>query len=129
MQYIIMLLIVVGLIAADYLTGIIKAYITNTITSAKMRKGGLNKLTELIVMGVAIGLTIGFDALGQYYSSRRLTDIAGTFTATGIFAYLTIMELISILENFAEINPQAAWARKIIMRLKKYEGGTDEDGR
>lgn len=125
MQYIIMLLIVVGLIAADYLTGIIKAYITNTITSAKMRKGGLNKLTELIVMGVAIGLTIGFDALGQYYSSRRLTDIAGTFTATGIFAYLTIMELISILENFAEINPQAAWIQPLLKKLNIMKGAED----
>lgn len=121
-----MLLIVVGLIAADYLTGIIKAYVTNTVTSRKMRIGGLNKLSELIVMGVAIGLTTGFDALGKYYNSTHLTDIAGAFTAVGVFAYLTVMELVSILENFAEINPQAKWIQPIIKKLKNFENNKGE---
>lgn len=121
MRYIIMLMIVVGLIAADYVTGVIKAYVTNTITSRKMRIGGLNKLSELIVMGVAIGLTVGFDKLGAYYHSQQLTDIAGAFTAVGVFAYLTVMEIVSILENFAEINPQAKWVQKYIRKFKENE--------
>ena len=52
MQYIIMLLIIIGLALADFLTGWIKAYIADDVRSAKMRKGGLNKLAEIVVMGV-----------------------------------------------------------------------------
>ena len=37
------------------------------------------------------------------------------------------MELISILENFAEIVPQARWARKILKRMKNYEGDEKSD--
>ena len=29
-----------------------------------MRKGGLNKLAEIVIMGVAIGSEIGFDSWG-----------------------------------------------------------------
>ena len=38
MQYIVMLLIVIGLAIADFITGYIKAYCKNDVCSAKMRK-------------------------------------------------------------------------------------------
>ena len=41
MQYLIMLAIVTGLAASDFITGIIKGYTTGTLSSTKMRKGGL----------------------------------------------------------------------------------------
>ena len=107
MQYIIMLLIVIGLAIADYLTGIIKAYCKNDICSSKMRKGGLNKLGEIIIMLTACGLDIGIHALGKYYQAVELSDIAGAVTAVMVFSYITIMEIISIFENYAEINPEA----------------------
>lgn len=72
-------------------------------------------------MATAIGLTVGLDMLGRYYTDTRLTDIAGFVTALGVFCYITLMELVSILENFAEIMPEASWARKIISRIKNYE--------
>jgi len=56
MQYMIMILIVIGLAIADFATGYIKAYCTNTVNSQKMRQGGMNKLGELIVMLTACGL-------------------------------------------------------------------------
>lgn len=49
MQYIIMILIIIGLAVADYVTGFIKAYCKDDICSSKMHKGGLNKLGEIIV--------------------------------------------------------------------------------
>ena len=52
MKYIVMLLIVIGLALADFFTGWIKAYVNDDVRSAKMRKGGLNKLAEIVVMGV-----------------------------------------------------------------------------
>lgn len=128
MQYIIMLLIVIGLAIADYLTGIIKAYCKNDICSSKMRKGGLNKLGEVIIMLTACGLDIGIHALGKYYQAVELSDIAGAVTAVMVFTYITVMEIISIFENYAEINPEAKWALKFIRKLKlfKEEENSDE---
>ncbi len=120
MKYIIMLLIVIGLAAADYLTGIIKAYCNNDISSSKMRKGGLNKLSEIIIMTASCGLDIGINALGRYYQAVDLSQIAGTVTAVIVFAYISVMEVVSIFENYAEINPDAQWALKIVKRLKNF---------
>lgn len=121
MQYIIMFLIVLGLAFADFGTGYIKAKCKDEISSKALRIGGLHKFSELIIMATAIGLTVGLEKLGEYYGDTRLTDVAGLFTAISVFAYIVIMEIISILENFAEITPEAAWARKILRRLKNYE--------
>lgn len=120
MKYIIMLIIIIGLALADYITGIIKAYCTNSLSSSKMRKGGLNKLSEIIVMTVSCGLDIGIKMLGNYYESPEISAVAGTLTASLVFAYIVIMEIVSIFENYAEINPDAQWTLKIIKRLKDF---------
>ena len=127
MQYIIMILIIIGLAGADYVTGVIKAYCNNDICSSKMRKGGLNKLGEIIVMATACGLEIGIKMLGQYYNSDQLAAVTGKITAIAVFVYITIMELVSILENYAEINTEAAWTKKIITRLKNVNNKEDKN--
>ena len=120
MQYIIMIAIILGLASADFVTGLIKAYISGSLNSTKMRKGGLNKITELIIMTVACGLEIGIRYLGNYYESETLANITGSVTAIVIFGYISVMEVISIFENYAEINPDtAAWVRKILEKLRK----------
>lgn len=120
MQYIIMITIILGLAASDFVTGLIKAYISGNLNSTKMRKGGLNKITELIVMTVSCGLEIGIRYLGNYYDSQTLANITGSVTAIIVFGYIAIMEVISIFENYAEINPDtAAWVRKILEKLRK----------
>lgn len=120
MQYIIMITIILGLASADFVTGLIKAYISGSLNSTKMRKGGLNKITELIVMTVSCGLEIGIRYLGNYYDSQTLANITGSVTAIIVFGYIAIMEVISIFENYAEINPDtAAWVRKILEKLRK----------
>lgn len=116
-----MILIIIGLAVADYVTGFIKAYCKDDICSSKMRKGGLNKLGEIIVMVTACGLDIGIHELGKYYQAAELSDIAGAITAVMVFIYITIMEIVSIFENYAEINPEAQWALRIIRKLKNYE--------
>ena len=120
MQYIIMITIILGLASADFVTGLIKAYISGNLNSTKMRKGGLNKITELIIMTVACGLEIGIRYLGNYYESETLANITGSVTAIIIFGYISVMEVISIFENYAEINPDtAAWIKKILEKLRK----------
>ena len=65
MQYIIMIAVVLGLALSDFITGIIKGYVTNSLNSTKMRRGGVNKLGELVIMSTACGLDIGIKALGR----------------------------------------------------------------
>ena len=126
MQYIIMLTVVLGLALADFVTGLIKGCINNDLNSTKMRKGGLNKLVELIVMATACGLEIGIRYLGNYYSATQLAGITGTITAIAVFIYIALMEIISILENYAEINSQATWVAKILKRLKNVNNDKEE---
>ncbi len=121
MKYIIMITIVGGLAAADFITGIIKAYIRHDLCSAKMRHGGLNKLSEMIVMTVACGLEIGIRMLGDYYKSADLAGISGAVAAGLVFGYIVIMELISILENYGAISPDAVWVRRIIRKLRTFQ--------
>lgn len=127
MKYIIMITIVVGLAAADFITGIIKAYIRHDLSSAKMRRGGLNKLAEIIVMTVACGLEIGIQMLGDYYKAADLAGISGAVAAGLVFGYIVIMELISILENYGAISPDAVWVRRIIRKLRTFQKEEKED--
>lgn len=122
-----MLIIVLGLAIADFATGIIKAYVNHDLSSQKMRKGGLNKLTELVVMATACGLEIGIGKLGAYYKSAELADIAGTVAAGAVFTYIVLMELISILENYGEISPDAVWVRKITKKLRNFKDKEDDE--
>lgn len=121
MKYIIMLAIVVGLALADFITGLIKAAIKHDISSQKMRVGGLHKIMEILVMATACGLEIGIAELGKYYQAPQLAEIAGAFAAGAVFAYIVAMEIISILENYAEANPEAKWAAGIIKKLRVFQ--------
>lgn len=122
-----MLTIVLGLALSDFVTGIIKGYVNNDLNSTKMRKGGLNKIAELIVMASACGLEIGIKLLGNYYSAESLAKITGTITAIAVFGYIVVMEIISILENYAEINSEAKWVRSLLKRLRTVKEESSND--
>ncbi len=127
MKYLMMVLIVLGLAASDFLTGLMKAYIKGGLSSSIMRRGGINKLGELTVMLTACGLEIGIRMLGQYYNSTVLAAVAGTAAAGMVFLYIVSMELVSLLENYSEINPDAVWVRKIVKKLRNFEGGNTHE--
>ena len=88
------------LILLDVLFGIGNALASHTYSSGKMRQGIGHKCTELgfMLVGIVVDGTIagGFD-LG--YSAPVLTAIC---------AYLCVMEIGSLLETFAVMNPQLA---------------------
>lgn len=128
MQYVIMMIIVAWLAIADFITGMIKAYVTGTLSSSKMRKGGVNKVGELIVMTTGCGLEAGIKALGKFYdTSQELAALTGTVTAALIFSYIVVMEIVSILENYAEINPDSAgWITKLLKKLKSNNDKEDK---
>jgi len=118
MQYFIMILIIIGLVISDIITGLIKAHIQDRPYSKKMRLGGLNKLAEIIIMSTACGFEIGIRKLGEYVQSPELATLAGSLTAGSVFVYISFMEIISILENYAEINPSA---KGLIQKFKSKE--------
>lgn len=129
MQYLIMLAIVTGLAISDFVLGIIKGYVTRTLSSKIMRKGGLNKLSEIIIMTTVCGLEIGINALGKYYGDKAsgIASILGVVTAGGVLFYIVLMELLSMLENYSIINPNAKWAKRFIKRLKIMQEDEKED--
>lgn len=129
MKYLIMLLIVVVMAVADFATGFIKANVLGTVSSKAMRTGGLKKFAEIIVMIIAIALEIALRKLGTYYSyCEQLSVLIGLVTAVMVFVYIIIMEFISILENYLAICPEAAWAERVLKKLKNVDGiSADEE--
>ncbi|MDE5885122.1 MAG: phage holin family protein [Oscillospiraceae bacterium] len=126
MQYIIMIFIITGLAVVDYLTGIIKAYCKNAISSRNMRIGGLHKLSEILIMTALCGLDLGINVLGNYYDVNEFSMITGAVTAFCVFAYIVIMEMISIFENYAEINPEAQWGLRVVKRFKNFNNQKEQ---
>jgi len=129
MQYIIMLAIVLGLALVDFIFGFLKGYVKHNINSQKMRQGGVNKLCEVIIMLTACGLEIAIRQLGRYYASGSLetfTRIMGVLAALAVCGYITVMEIVSILENYAEINKNAKWVKRVLRFLKVVENEKEE---
>lgn len=121
-----MFIIVVGLSMSDIITGWIKAHVLEDYNSGIMRKGLYRKISEWLIMLTAIGFEVGMSFLGGYYRSELVADIAGTLAASVIFIYISIMEIISILENFGEINPEMAWIKPILKKLRNFNNGDDK---
>ena len=126
MRYLIMMLLVIMLALSDIVTGVIKAYVTDRPRSRKLRIGGAHKAAEITIMVTSIGLEIGIERLGMYYDAQNLGELVGAFAAISVFAVIALMEVVSILENYAEINPDAAWVKVILKRIKTKEENSDE---
>jgi len=122
-----MISVVLGMAAADFITGVIKACIQCDLSSKVMRKGGLNKLSEVIIMSVVCGLEYGIGLLKQIGELSAPVDITGVVTSGLVFAYITIMELISILENYSDISPNAEWIRGLIQKLRRFSEKKEEE--
>ena len=63
--------------------------------------------------------------LGQYCDSPELASAAGIVSSGVVFFYIICMELISILENYGDISPDAAWVRTLTKKLRSF--GKDKE--
>ena len=108
------LIIVLGFIVFDVVTGLIKAGYNGNYNSAIMRQGGFHKSMEVMAMAVAyfVEYAIVYINVG--------VDVPAVPAVT---AYICIMELISILENICAVNPQMCALFKPY--LDKLKGGND----
>lgn len=108
------LIIVLGFIVFDVVTGLIKAGYNGNYNSAIMRQGGFHKSMEVMAMAVAyfVEYAIVYINIG--------VDVPAVPAVT---VYICIMELISILENICAVNPQMCSLFKPY--LDKLKGGSD----
>ena len=108
------LIIVLGFIVFDVVTGLIKAGYNGNYNSAIMRQGGFHKSMEVMAMAVAyfVEYAVAYVNIG--------VDVPAVAAVT---VYICIMELISILENICAVNPQMCALFKPY--LDKLKGGND----
>lgn len=103
-------------IGGDIATGLLKAFYNKNINSECLRKGMIHKFSEIIVVFGG-----GFlDYVTQMYFDKSLM-LLQTFSI-----YIITMELISIIENLAEINPQLSGLLKPYLEKLKEKDKTDE---
>ena len=81
----------------DLITGIIKAFVQNDFKSYKMRQGLFHKCGSLLCVVFGIGVDI----------AQTYMDLGVSIpVSTAICAYITLMEVGSIIENICVINPE-----------------------
>lgn len=99
-----MLIALVTMICADYLTGIVKAVYLKKLSSAIGYKGILKKVLMLIVVGVTVTLS---QVLPAALPLREITIV-----------FFICNEAVSVLENAGEIIPLPAKLKNVLNQLK-----------
>lgn len=105
-------------IGFDVLTGLIKALAKEGLNSTLLRKGLYHKLSEILTV-----LGAGLLQYGANYINLGI-DIPAL---VGVASYVCIMELVSIIENLAILNPSLYKLFKPFLNKLKDEDG-DKNG-
>lgn len=105
----------------DILTGFLKAAANHNIDSTALRKGLLHKLSEVVA--------IVFSFLCEYAVQYIHLGVEIPLVIA-VCGYIIIMEIISILENIVEVNPELGkFFSKYLSKLKEVQesGSTADD--
>lgn len=94
--YMISLIVVGVFILFDFVTGLMKAIKNKEINSTVLRKGLFHKLSEIVTVLGAWLLEYGMKYINLDIDIPLLT---------GVVSYICLMELISIIENLCDLNP------------------------
>ena len=100
----------------DVVTGVLKAVATTGLNSYAMRQGLYHKLSEMVAVVGSYLLEIGC----AYIKLGVELPFSGV-----VSAYVCTMELISILENLAVVNPDLA--KLFDPYLEKLKGGKNDE--
>lgn len=103
----------------DILTGIIKALYKEGLNSTYLRRGLFHKLSEVLAVAGSGLLEYGMSYINIGVELPVLNVVA---------VYICTMELISIIENIAEVNPSLAKLFKpYLEKLKDKDKEESED--
>lgn len=111
--------IILMFIAFDIITGLLKAFATQSYESSVMRQGLYHKLGEILafIFGVAC------DILFPYIGVKIPVSLAGA-----ICVYVAFMEVGSVVENIAAINPDLAkYLHKVFAKIEKPPDDENDD--
>ena len=89
-------IVIAAAILLDIITGLIKAFYTNTFKSSVMRQGLFHKLGELLAVGILYGAQIALPMIGVEAHLPLFPAGVG---------YCVLMELGSIRENLRSFTP------------------------
>ena len=109
------LIILLAVVICDYITGIVKAYTTHTLSSRIGFTGIIKKLSYFIV--VAVGMVCDYlISSGLKQINTNIGDLS--IVSIIVIIWLIINELLSILENLSEIGvPLPTFLKKLLERL------------
>ena len=122
------LLVLLFAMVLDYLTGMTKAYIFSQLSSRIGVKGILKKLCYMVM--VAVGAAVDYLLRGAVIGAGITLDVK-LFFGMLVTVWLTINELISVMENLAAIGvPGFPRLQRILKRLRRTvadeSGASDE---
>ena len=119
------MLVLLGVMLLDYITGMIKAYIRAELNSKFGIKGILKKLCYMVM--VAVGAAVDYLLRGAVIGAGITLDVK-LFFGMLVTVWLTINELISVMENLAAIGVPGF--PRILKRLRRTvadeSGASDE---
>ena len=105
----------------DILTGFLKAAANHDIDSTALRKGMLHKLSEVVA--------IVFSFLCEYAVQYIHLGVEIPLVIA-VCGYIIIMEIISVLENIVEVNPELGkFFSRYLSKMKEVQenGSTADD--
>lgn len=106
----------IAMVSVDYLTGVMSAVVTKTLSSTKGYKGIFHKTLIFALVGI-----------GNMLDVHILKN--GSIIRTAVVFYYIANEGISILENCTEIGlPVPKKLRDVLMQLKQESEEEEEDG-
>ena len=93
------LIVVSVFILLDIVSGVVKAASQHALSSSIMRKGLWHKMGTIMLELLAAGASIAI-----LYWGVLPTEFAAVYQTVSV--YIVLMEVVSILENISEINPE-----------------------
>ena len=110
----------------DYITGIVSAYVSGTLSSMRGWRGIVKKACYMVA--VAVGIVVDY-IISNACAQLPIEIGAAFYFGLLVTIWLILNELLSIIENLSEIGvPIPEWLRKAIEKItaKVDEKGEEE---
>lgn len=113
--------VVLVAIIFDFITGLVKSFVKQNFTSARMREGLYHKTGEIMALALMYFLQYSLPMYGINVQIPLVETIS---------IYIMLMELASIIENIGIINPQLTGALgNIFEKINAVKGENDNEKR